>query len=78
MSANVLTVRFSDSKIYERLRDRANSERRSMNRLAEDAIEAFVASEAPTLVPFDEETLAPIIRKIIREDADILKALGEA
>jgi plasmid stability protein len=75
---NVLTVRFADPAVYERLKERASAEHRSMNRLAEEAIEAFVATDRSTTGPIAEDKLRAMIEKIMRDDADILKALGDA
>jgi predicted transcriptional regulator len=74
---NVLTLRFADPAVYERLKARAKAERRSMNRLAEEAIEAFVGS-GMTAEVVGHARLAEIVRRIMVEDVEILRELAKS
>jgi predicted transcriptional regulator len=74
---NVLTLRFADPAVYERLKARAKAERTSMNRLAEEAVAAFVGDEMTDRV-IDNARLAEIVRRIMIEDVEVLRALAKS
>ncbi|HEV3157456.1 MAG TPA: hypothetical protein VGZ00_08950 [Candidatus Baltobacteraceae bacterium] len=69
-------LRFRDDRLRDRLRARAHAEHRSMNDLANDAIESLLNGETAHQVgTIDKATLRKLMVEIAREDREIFEAL---
>jgi plasmid stability protein len=79
VDSKAFPLRFRDDRLRERLRTRAQAEHRSMNDLANDAIERLL--DAGTTRPagtVDKATLRKLMLEIAQEDREIFEALKNA